>query len=93
MACLPYAKTDMSIWDMGGLALDVLTSGMLKKLGQGGSLMEEFRIPMGDVEPHKTWKYSTENGASVVVFRTTKRRQENIEALHNFIYGEYIPAK
>ena len=92
MACLPYAKTDMSIWDMGGLALDVLTSGMLKKLGQGGSLMEEFRIPMGDGN-EATWKYSTENGASVVVFRTTKRRQENIEALHNFIYGEYIPAK
>ena len=91
-ACLPYAKTDMSIWDMGGLAWDVLTSGMLKKLGQGGSLMEEFRIPMGDGND-ATWKYSTENGASVVVFRTTKRRQENIEALHNFIYGEYIPAK
>ena len=91
-ACLPYAKTDMSIWDMGGLAWDVLTSGMLKKLGQGGSLMEEFRIPMGDGN-EATWKYSTENGASVVVFRTTKRRQENIEALHNFIYGEYIPAK
>ncbi|MBQ7137561.1 MAG: LCP family protein [Clostridia bacterium] len=91
-ACLPYAKTDMSIWDMGGLAWDVLTSGMLKKLGQGGSLMEEFRIPMGDGN-EATWKYSNENGASVVVFRTTKRRQENIEALHNFIYGEYIPAK
>lgn len=91
-ACLPYAKTDMSIWDMGGLAWDVLTSGVLKKLGTGGSLLEEFRIPMGDGN-EATWKYSTENGASVVVFRTTKRRQENIEALHNFIYGEYIPAE
>ncbi len=90
-ACLPYAKTDMSIWDMGGLAWDVLTSGMLKKLGQGGSLMEEFRIPMGDGN-EATWKYSTENGASVVVFRTKERRQQNIEALHNFVYGEYIPA-
>ena len=91
-ACLPYAKTDMSIWDMGGLAWDVLTSGMLKKLGQGGSLMEEFRIPMGDGN-EATWKYSTENGASVVVFRTKERREQNIEALHNFIYGEYIPTK
>ncbi len=91
-ACLPYAKTDMSIWDMGGLAWDVLTSGVLKKLGQGGPLLEEFRIPMGDGN-EATWKYSTENGASVVVFRTKERRQQNIEALHNFIYGEYIPAK
>lgn len=91
MACLPYAKTDMSIWDMGGLAWDVLTSGVLEKLGQGGPLLEQFRIPMGDGN-EATWKYSTENGASVVVFRTTKRHQENIEALHNFIYGEYIPA-
>lgn len=90
-ACLPYAKTDMNLFQMGGLAWDVLTSGVLEKLGQGGPLLEQFRIPMGDGN-EATWKYSTENGASVVVFRTTKRRQENIEALHNFIYGEYIPA-
>ena len=91
-ACLPYAKTDMNLFEMGGLAWDVLTSGVLEKLGKGGPLLEQFRIPMGDGN-EATWKYSNENGASVVVFRTTKRRQENIEALHNFIYGEYIPAK
>lgn len=92
-ACLPYAKTDMNLFEMGGLAWDVLTSGVLEKLGQGGPLLEQFRIPMGDSK-EATWKYDeTSAGASVVVFRTVKRRQENIEALHNFIYGEYIPAK
>nr|MBR4281176.1 LCP family protein [Clostridia bacterium] len=92
-ACLPYAKTDMNLFEMGGLAWDVLTSGVLEKLGQGGPLLEQFRIPMGN-DKEATWKYDeTSAGASVVVFRTVKRRQENIEALHNFIYGEYIPAK
>ena len=40
-----------------------------------------------------TWKYDeTSGGASVVAFRTSKRLRENVEGLHQFIYGEYYPA-
>ena len=92
MACLPYAKTDMSIWDMGGLAWDVLTSGVLDKLGKGGPLLEEFRIPMGDHESDRTWAFSIEHGDDVVIFRDDEYRRQNVESLHKFIYGEYIPA-
>lgn len=87
--CLPYAETNMSAWDMVDLAMGVLQSDILTKLENGDPLLQQNRIPMDE-----TWKYyTTDGGASVVVFRTDKRRQENIEGIHNFIYGEYIPAK
>ncbi len=87
--CLPYAHTNMSAMDMMMLAMDVLNSGIMEKLGEGGELLEQTRVPLDE-----TWKYDqTSNGASVVAFRTTKRQQENVEAVHEFIYGEYYPAK
>ena len=86
--CLPYAKTNMSLSDMGSLAMIVLQSGLLDRVASGEPLLEQNRIPMDG-----TWKYdTTSSGASVVAFRTSKRLQENIEALHTFIYGEYYPA-
>ena len=87
--CLPYAETNLSAWDMVELAMGVLNSGIMDKLSSGSALLEQNRVPMDE-----TWKYdTTSGGASVVVFRTTKRHQENIEGIHKFIYGEYIPAK
>lgn len=86
--CLPYAKTNMSLADMGSLAMVVLQSGLLERIDSGEPLLEQNRIPMDN-----TWKYdTTSSGASVVAFRTTKRLTENVEALHIFIYGEYYPA-
>ncbi len=87
--CLPYAETNMSAMDMVSLAMGVLKSDILKKLESGEPLLQQNRVPMDE-----TWKYyTTDGGASVVSFRTTKRQQENVEAIHQFIYGEYIPAK
>ena len=87
--CLPYAETNLSAMDMVKLAMGVLNSGIMDKLSEGAALLEQNRVPMDE-----TWKYdTTSGGASVVVFRTTKRHQENIEGIHKFIYGEYIPAK
>lgn len=86
--CVPYAKTNMSTGYMFSLAMDVLNSGILDKLSAGEALLEQNRVPMDE-----TWKYyTTEGGASVVTFRTTKREKENVEGVHKFIYGEYIPA-
>jgi len=86
--CLPYAKTNMSLSDMGSLAMTVLGSGLLERVNSGEPLLQQNRIPMDG-----TWKYDeTSGGASVVAFRTSKRLKENIEALHVFIYGEYYPA-
>ena len=86
--CLPYAKTNINTWDLATLAMEVLDSDILTRLEKGESLLEQNRIPMDD-----TWKYyTTDGGASVVAFRNDKRLKENVEAIHKFIYGEYIPA-
>jgi len=86
--CLPYAKTNINTWDLATLAMEVLDSDILTRLEKGESLLEQSRVPLDE-----TWKYyTTDGGASVVAFRTDKRLQENVEAIHQFIYGEYIPA-
>lgn len=87
--CLPYVTTNLNASTMLELGIGVLNSDIISRAQAGEELLEQHRIPMDD-----TWKYDqTDGGSSVVVFRTVKRRQENIEALHQFIYGEYIPAK
>ncbi len=86
--CLPYAKTNINTWDLATLAMEVLDSDILTRLENGEALLEQNRVPLDE-----TWKYyTTDGGASVVAFRTDKRLQENVEAIHQFIYGEYIPA-
>ena len=88
-ACLPYAETNITPMAMVELAMGVLSSDIMTRLQSGGALLEQQRIPLDE-----TWKYyTTEGGASVVAFRTNARRQENVEALHQFIYGAYYPAE
>lgn len=78
-----YMKTNMNLWDMLTLAIDVMNTSLLDRVGVTDSLVDEFRIPMDG-----TWHYDTVNGSSV----TTIDRQANTEALHEFIYGKYYPA-
>lgn len=88
-ACLPYAETNITPMAMVELAMGVLSSDIMTRLQSGGALLEQQRIPLDE-----TWKYyTTEGGASVVAFRNNNRRQENVEALHQFIYGAYYPAE
>ena len=88
---VPYVETNMSMTDMFNLAIGLLQSGIIERAQNGETLMEQFRIPMDD-----TWYYaSVERGGgrmSVVDFKSGGL-QKNVEALHEFIYGEYIPAK
>ncbi|MBQ8654558.1 MAG: LCP family protein, partial [Clostridia bacterium] len=87
--CMPYVTTNLNASTLLQLGVGLLGSDLISRAKAGESLLEQHRIPMDE-----TWKYDhTDSGASVVVFRTVKRRQENVEALHKFIYGEYIPAK
>lgn len=86
--CLPYVSTNLNASTMLELGMGVLSSDIITRAQNGEELLEQHRIPVDG-----TWKYDqTDSGSSVVVFRTVKRRQENIELLHEFIYGEYIPA-
>lgn len=86
---LPYVETNVGLNTMLELALGLLNSGIVQKAQSGEPLLEQQRIPLDE-----TWKYdTTSGGSSVVVFRSTKRKTENIQALHEFIYGAYYPAK
>lgn len=87
--CLPYVKTNMSAMDMFSLATGVLNSDIIARAQAGESLLTQMRVPMDE-----TWKYyTTEGGSSVIAFRNTKRLNENVEGVHNFIYGDYYPAE
>lgn len=87
--CLPYVKTNMSAMDMFSLATSVLNSDIITRAQAGESLLTQMRVPMDE-----TWKYyTTEGGSSVIAFRNTKRVNENVEGVHNFIYGDYYPAE
>lgn len=86
---LPYVETNVGLNTMLELALGLLNSGIVQKAQSGEPLLEQQRIPLDE-----TWKYdTTPGGSSVVVFRSTKRKTENIQALHEFIYGAYYPAE
>ena len=78
-----YPVTNMNAETMVSLASQVLRSGVMDKVGQVDTLVQEFRIPMDG-----TFQDTTVNGRSVTVFDL----DENKQALHEFIYGQYIPS-
>lgn len=84
---LPYVKTNVNASTMLELGTSVLGSGIIARAQAGESLIDQMRIPLDE-----TWKYGDANGSSVIMFRTSKRLQENIEALHTFVYGQYYAA-
>ncbi len=85
-ACMPYVQTNMKASTLIDLALSVLRSGITDKLSSGESLIEEHRVPMDG-----TYSYLDVDGASVINMGS-KSFPKNVQALHEFIYGEYIPA-
>lgn len=97
---IPYVDTNMGLNTLFELAYNLVAkTDIIQRAQNGEELMQQHRIPLD--EP-KTWVYhTTSGGASVVSYSTTnnpnngtykKRRQTNIQALHEFIYGAYYPA-
>ena len=85
--CMQYVKTNMNPMDILSMMMTILGSDLIDRAKSGETLLEDFRIPMDE-----TWKYDTKDGSSVVTFRTNDRKQQNVEGLHTFIYGQYYPA-
>ncbi len=89
---IEYVNSNMNIDTILDLILKVLRSGITDKLGSSDTLIEQFRIPMGDAETgDKTWSYDNDSG-KIFMSRKNGNFQKNIEALHEFIYGKYYPA-
>ena len=79
---LPYVYTNVSIGEMLEIGTGVLQSGIVDKAAAGQTLLEQHRVPMD-----KTFGYKDINGASLV-YMNGKNFKANIEALHEFIYGQ-----
>ena len=79
-----YMITNMDMSSMFSVITSVLGSDLVRHPESATSMISEFRIPMDG-----TWKYSTVDGSSVTVMSD---KQQNVQPLHEFIYGQYIPA-
>ncbi len=83
---IEYVSSNMNVDTMLNLVFKVLGSGIMNKLDNSDSLIDQFRIPMD-----KTWAYDPDSG-KVFMSRQNGNFQKNIEGLHEFIYGRYYPA-
>ena len=89
---IEYVNSNINIDTLGSLIMKVLQSGIVKKLSSSDSLIEQFRIPMGDAEHgDKTWGTDSDSG-KIFMSRKNGNFQKNVEGLHEFIYGKYYPA-
>ena len=77
-----YSDTNMNLQFIVELAFSLLPA--LSGASGGESLFEQMRIPMD-----KSFSYTQVNGSSVIKYSLTKHAQ----ALHEFVYGTYYPAK
>ncbi|MCE5343650.1 MAG: LCP family protein [Eubacteriales bacterium] len=80
---LPYGATNITAADMVSLGGLVLSGQAMSNLTTGGNVLEQFRIPMDG-----TYKYTNVDGATFTSFRTATRKQDNIDAMQVFIYGQ-----
>ncbi len=81
-AVLPYVYTNISVGEMLELGTIVLQSDIAAKAAAGEVLLAQHRLPMD-----KTFGYKDINGSSLV-YMNSKNLKTNIEALHEFIYGQ-----
>ncbi len=83
---ITYVSSNMNIETMFNLVRQVLSSGLMSRVKEAdSSLIGQFRLPMD-----KTYSYADVNGQSVI-FMNKNNFQKNREALHEFIFGMYIP--
>lgn len=89
---IEYVNSNMNADTMLDLIFKVLGSGITEKLSSSDTLIEQFRIPMGDAESgNKTWAYDNDSG-KIFMSESNGNFQKNVESLHEFIYGRYYPA-
>ena len=93
-----HLNSNMNADYMGSLVWDMLGSGIAQKLGSSDSIIDQFRIPMGNADDGtKTWSYVQDKDSDwygkVFMSKRNGSFQANVEGLHEFIYGHYYPAQ
>ena len=84
---MSFMETNMSASLISELVFTVLRSGIFSKLDNLDALLDQFRIPID-----RTWTY-IDGGSNIFMSRDNGNFRKNVEALHEFIYGDYYPAK
>ncbi len=79
-----YSDTNMNFQTLFDLARSVLPSLTGLQSADTESLFEQMRVPMDH-----SYSYTKYNGSSVIKYNLTKHAQ----AIHEFVYGAYYPAK
>ena len=77
-----YSDTSMNFQTIFDLARSLLP--VLTKMEPGAALFEQMRVPMDG-----SYSYATVRGSSVVKYNLTK----HAKAIHEFVYGQFYPAK
>ncbi len=85
---LPFGKTNLTAADIIMLGKPVLEGQAMSNLSSGASVLEQFRIPMDG-----TFKYKDVSGATLTAFRSDERKEDNIVAMQEFIYGQSYDQK
>ena len=85
-SCLPYAVTNMNAETMVDIAFKIIPS-LNTMLGSSDPLIQQHQIPMA-----KTYGYAKLDDGSDVVTISDASIEKNKVALHEFIYGTYIPS-
>ena len=94
---IEFVESNMNLGTMSDLILKVLGSGIVQQIGSSDSIIEQFRIPMGNADDGtKTWTYvqdkQSEWYGKVFMSKRNGNFQANVEGLHEFIYGKYYPS-
>ena len=90
---IDYVDCNLNISTMLGLVGPLMSGGILDRLSSSDSIIDQFRIP-ADIDGEKTWSYVQEGEWKGKIFMSKRNGnfQKNVEALHEFLFGEYFPA-
>lgn len=78
---LPYVDTNLTMDEILVLGNAVINGELTEKLGNGGQLFEQMRIPM---DKKYGWK---DFGGYALLYMNDKNLKYTIDTLHEFIYG------
>jgi len=78
---LPYGHTNLTLEEMITLGMAVIGGDTVKKLSEGGEILQQFGIPM-----EKQYGYR-EFGGDSLLYISEKRMETTLGAMHELVYG------
>ena len=80
---MEYVTTNVNVGTLSSLGMAVLSSDIISRAHSGEQLLQQHRVPLD-----KSYEYKDVSGASVIVFKSEQYRKQNVQSIHDFIYGQ-----